>query len=295
MSQNEIEAQTFAHIANELMRLRQAVERLMPSKLQAPDWSKHAAWLYSRPHPNQPILDGITPLNSITFEDLHDIDRQKASVYANTAQFVNHKPANNVLLTGARGTGKSSLVRACLQHFAQDGLRMIEVSRDNLRDLPAIAKLVAQENQHRFILYCDDLSFETGESDYKALKTVLDGNLVGNCDNLLVYATSNRRHLLPEFHTDNSGYKHLENGEIHSSEAVEEKIALSERFGLWLSFYPFTQQEYLHIVGYWLHALGLEKYHTELEAAALQWALQRGSRSGRVARQFAVDAAGRIL
>lgn len=262
--------------------------------LHMPNWANHSAWHYDN-HSTGRVLRGLTPLSAIGFDDLHGIDRQKTSIRANTQQFMQGKPANNVLLTGARGTGKSSLIRACLHTFASQGLRIIEVNKEDLTDLPHIARLTSQSPDYRFILYCDDLGFEAGEPQYKALKTVLDGNLTGHSDNLLVYATSNRRHLLPELHSDNSGYKHLENGEIHPSEAAEEKIALSERFGLWLGFYPFTQAEYLHIVSYWLHQLGFQQLTQALEQDALQWALQRGSRSGRVARQFATDAAGRLL
>jgi uncharacterized protein len=213
---------------------------------------------------------------------------------ANTRQFVAGRPANNVLLTGARGTGKSSLIKACLNEFAAQGLRLIEVDKADLIDLTDLVDLVA-ERRERFVVFCDDLSFDEGEPGYKALKSALDGSVAQASENLLIYATSNRRHLLPEYMKENLSYTHTEDGEVHPGEVVEEKISLSERFGLWLSFYPFTQAEYLAIVAQWLHYFG-ETDATRLEAArpeALIWALERGSRSGRVAYQFARDWCGR--
>ncbi|MFM7703491.1 MAG: ATP-binding protein, partial [Rubrivivax sp.] len=197
--------------------------------------------------------------------------------------------ANNVLLTGARGTGKSSLIKACLNHFASQGLRLIEVDKADLVDLPDLVELVA-ERPERFIVYCDDLSFEAGESGYKALKSILDGSIAQSSDNVLIYATSNRRHLLPETMRENLSYQHTEDGEVHPGEVVEEKISLSERFGLWISFYPFSQDEYLAIVNEWLRHLGLDAPRIDsARPEALVWALERGSRSGRVAQQFARD------
>jgi predicted AAA+ superfamily ATPase len=200
---------------------------------------------------------------------------------------VQGKPANNVLLTGARGTGKSSLVKAALQRFAKQGLRVIEVDRTDLIDLPDIADLVAGRPEH-FIVFSDDLSFEANDPGYKALKSVLDGGIAATNDNLLIYATSNRRHLMPEHMAENLEAKHTEEGEIHPGETTEEKISLSERFGLWLSFYPFDQEQYLHIARHWVTVLTPGKYDAQkLQHAALLWALERGSRSGRVAYQFA--------
>jgi predicted AAA+ superfamily ATPase len=193
------------------------------------------------------------------------------------------------LLTGARGTGKSSLIKACLNEFADRGLRLIEVDKADLVDLPDIVDLVAERSE-RFIVFCDDLSFDDGEPGYKALKSILDGSVSQASDNVLVYATSNRRHLLPEYMQENLTYQHLENGEVHPGEGVEEKISLSERFGLWVSFYPFSQDEYLAIVGEWLRGLGLDEAAiAAARAESLVWALERGSRSGRVAYQFAKD------
>jgi len=211
----------------------------------------------------------------------------------NTAQFMAGQRANNVLLTGARGTGKSSLIKACLNEFAPRGLRLIEVDKADLVDLPDIVDLVG-DRPERFIVFCDDLSFDEGEPGYKALKSILDGSVAQASDNVLIYATSNRRHLLPEYMKENLSYQHTEDGEVHPGEVVEEKISLSERFGLWVSFYPFTQDEYLAIVAQWLHSFGVDA--AAIGAArqeSLVWALERGSRSGRVAFQFAKDYAGR--
>ena len=217
---------------------------------------------------------------------------QKARIDANTRQFLRGSLANNVLLTGARGTGKSSLIKALLNKYAAAGLRLIEVDKDDLIDLPDIVELIAGRPE-RFILFCDDMSFESGEPGFKALKSVLDGSVSALADNVLIYATSNRRHLMPEYFDENLDARHVD-GEVHPGEATEEKISLSERFGLWLSFYPFTQDEYLAIVRHWLREFCVPP--GEIEAAraeALQWSLSRGSRSGRVAWQFARDRAGR--
>ena len=211
----------------------------------------------------------------------------------NTAQFVHKRGANNVLLTGARGTGKSSLIRAVLNEYSAQGLRLIEVDKTDLVDLPDLVDLIAHRPE-RFIVYCDDLSFDEGEPGYKALKSVLDGSVAQASDNVLIYATSNRRHLLPEYMSENLTYKHTEDGEVHPGEVVEEKISLSERFGLWVSFYPFTQDEYLSIVAQWLRFYGVDEAAIAgARQESLVWALERGSRSGRVAHQFARDYAGR--
>ncbi len=226
-------------------------------------------------------------------EDLKEIDGQKEKIQRNTEQFVRGLPANNVLLTGARGTGKSSLIKACLNAYAPQGLRLIEVDKADLTDLPDIVEVVAGRPEY-FIVFCDDLSFEDGEPGYKALKSILDGSVAAATPNVLIYATSNRRHLLPEYMRENLTYTHTDDGEVHPGEGVEEKISLSERFGLWVSFYPFSQDEYLAIAAQWLASFGLGG--DAIAAArpeALVWALERGSRSGRVAYQFARDYAGR--
>ena len=225
--------------------------------------------------------------------DLKEIDDQKEKILRNTVQFVSGRPANNVLLTGSRGTGKSSLIKACLNEYSAQGLRLIEVDKADLTDLPDIVDVVSGLSE-RFIVFCDDLSFEEGEPGYKALKSILDGSIAAATPNVLIYATSNRRHLLPEYMAENLTYTHTEDGEVHPGEVVEEKISLSERFGLWVSFYPFTQDEYLTIVAQWLSSFGVDGQAIEASRpASLVWALERGSRSGRVAYQFARDYAGR--
>ena len=228
----------------------------------------------------------------IPFDDLKHVDAQKAAIRQNTERFVRGLPANNALLTGARGTGKSSLIRACLHEFSAQGLRLIEVDKRDLIDVADIVDIVAERTEH-FIIFCDDLSFDTNEAGYKELKAALDGSIAGTAKNVLIYASSNRRHLMPELMRDNLNTRYDGDGEIHPAEAVEEQISLSERFGLWLSFYPFRQDDYLDIVAHWLQRFGLEQREVpEARADALQFALQRGSRSGRVALQFARHWAG---
>ncbi|MDQ6882225.1 MAG: ATP-binding protein, partial [Pseudomonadota bacterium] len=226
---------------------------------------------------------------------LREIEPQKEKIQRNTLQFVQGQPANNVLLTGARGTGKSSLIKACLNEYAPRGLRLIEVDKADLVDLPDIVDVVGGRAE-RFIVFCDDLSFEEGEPGYKALKSILDGSVAASTPNVLIYATSNRRHLLPEYMKENLTYTHTDDGEVHPGEVIEEKISLSERFGLWVSFYPFTQDEYLAIAAQWLSSFDVTAANIEAaRAEALVWALERGSRSGRVAYQFARDYAGRNM
>lgn len=234
-------------------------------------------------------LDAIHNIAAINLNDLQHIERQKDILKRNTLAFLHGKPANNVLMTGARGTGKSSLVRSLLIEYADQGLRLVEIDKSDLGDLGQIIKMI-ETRPERFIVFCDDLSFEEGEASYKALKSALDGSIAAPGDNVLIYATSNRRHLMPEYMSENLQAQHHADGEIHPGETVEEKISLSERFGLWLSFYPFAQNDYLDIVGHWLaeHGCNPEQV-TQARSAALQWALERGSRSGRVARQFAKD------
>ena len=270
------------------------VEASLPHGVEQPDWNASIAFRYRRRRSGQGVITPVQHVGAMALDDLKEIDDQKEKIQRNTAQFVRGATANNVLLTGARGTGKSSLIRACLHTYAAQGLRLIEVDKSDLVDLTDIVELVAQRPE-KFIVFCDDLSFDEGEAGYKALKSVLDGSVAAATPNVLIYATSNRRHLLPEYMSENLSYKHTEDGEVHPGEVVEEKISLSERFGLWVSFYPFSQDEYLTIVGQWLGALGIASERiAAARADALLWALERGSRSGRVAYQFAKDFAGRV-
>ncbi len=276
--------------------LLQRVEAVLPPTYpREPDWKRSFAFRWrKRPGGGASYLQPVMHAASIALSDLHNIGTQKAQIEQNTRQFVQRRPANNVLLTGARGTGKSSLIKACLNQFAADGLRLIEVDKADLAELPDIVDLVAGRPE-RFVIFCDDLSFEEGESGYKALKVALDGSIAAQSDNVIIYATSNRRHLMPERMSDNASYKHDGDGDLHPGETVEEKISLSERFGLWLSFYPFKQDDYLDIAAHWLGSFGCTP--EQVAAArpeALRWALQRGSRSGRVAWQFAKDYAGKM-
>ncbi len=268
------------------------LEAVLPHPLCAPDWSASVAFRY-RKRGSAGLLQPVRHVAAIRLADLREVDAQKEKLLRNTEQFVAGRPANNVLLTGARGTGKSSLIKACLNAFAARGLRLIEVDKADLVDLPDLVDLVA-ERPERFVIFCDDLSFDEGEAGYKALKSMLDGSVAQSSDNVLIYATSNRRHLLPEYMKDNLSYRHTEDGEVHPGEVVEEKISLSERFGLWLSFYPFSQDEYLAIVAQWLRSFDVpEAAIAAARQESLVWALERGSRSGRVAFQFAKDFAGR--
>ena len=269
------------------------IESVLPQPLSAPDWSSSVAFRYRKRTSGHGSLEPVKHIGHMALGDLKEIDDQKEKIRLNTEQFVSGKPANNVLLTGSRGTGKSSLIKACLSEYSARGLRLIEVDKADLTDLPDIVDVVS-DLPEKFIIFCDDLSFEEGEPGYKALKSILDGSVAAATPNVLIYATSNRRHLLPEYMTENLTYTHTEDGEVHPGEAVEEKISLSERFGLWVSFYPFSQDEYLTIVAQWLSSFGVDK--TAIEAArpaSLVWALERGSRSGRVAYQFARDYAGK--
>lgn len=236
-------------------------------------------------------LQGVTHPQYSDLDDLLGMERQKSEVLRNTANFVRGRAANNVLLWGARGTGKSSLVKAVFHAYADQGLRLIEIETAALQRLPELVSLL-RGRQERFLLYCDDLSFEADDASYKTLKALLEGSIVAPPDNVLVYATSNRRHLIPEFQYENQETRYV-GEEVHPGESVEEKVSLSERFGLWLSFYPFSQAEYLEICAHWITRLGGHPAQPDFEQPAIQWAAQRGSRSGRVARQFAIDWLGR--
>nr|WP_315225957.1 ATP-binding protein [uncultured Albidiferax sp.] len=283
----------FERLMDRAEQLMQRIEAALPQPVTAPDWTAAIAYRYRRRGNGHGVLEPVRHIGHMALADLKEIDIQKEKIQRNTLQFVQGKPANNVLLTGARGTGKSSLIKACLNTYAPQGLRLIEVDKADLVDLPDIVDVVA-DRPEKFIVFCDDLSFEDGEPGYKALKSILDGSVAASTPNVLVYATSNRRHLLPEYMAENLTYTHTEDGEVHPGEVVEEKISLSERFGLWVSFYPFSQDEYLAIVAQWLQSFGVDA--AAIAAArpeSLVWALERGSRSGRVAYQFARDYAGR--
>ena len=285
----------FEHLLSRAEQLISRIESVLPQPLSAPaDWNASIAWRYRRRGSGHGVLEPVRHVAAMALTDLQEIDQQKEKIQRNTRQFVEGKPANNVLLTGARGTGKSSLIKACLNEYAPQGLRLIEVDKAELVDLPDIIEVVSSRPE-KFIVFCDDLSFDEGEAGYKALKSILDGSVAAATPNVLIYATSNRRHLLPEYMSENLTYTHTPDGEVHPGEGVEEKISLSERFGLWVSFYPFSQDEYLAIVAQWLSALGLEAEAVErARPEALVWALERGSRSGRVAYQFARDYVGRL-
>jgi uncharacterized protein len=286
-----MQADALARLIDRAHALIDRLEAVLPHAPAAPDWDASVALRYRR-RGNAGVLEPVRHVAAIRLAQLREVDAQKERLLRNTEQFVAGRPANNVLLTGARGTGKSSLIKACLNEFAPRGLRLIEVDKTDLVDLPDIVELVAGRRE-RFIVFCDDLSFDEGEPGYKALKSVLDGSVAESSDNVLIYATSNRRHLLPEYMKENLSYRHTDDGEVHPGEVVEEKISLSERFGLWLSFYPFTQDEYLAIVAQWLRAFGVaEDAIAAAQKVSLVWALERGSRSGRVAQQFARDWAG---
>ena len=269
------------------------IEAVLPQPMSAPDWQASIAYRYRKRSSGHGALEPVRHVADLQLGALQEIDIQKEKIRLNTEHFVQGLPANNVLLTGARGTGKSSLIKACLNEFSSRGLRLIEVDKSDLVDLPDIVDVVS-DRPEKFIVFCDDLSFDEGEPGYKALKSALDGSIAVATPNVLIYATSNRRHLLPEYMKENLTYQHTEDGEVHPGEVIEEKISLSERFGLWVSFYPFTQDEYLTIARQWLSSFGVQSNAIDaVRPEALVWALERGSRSGRVAYQFARDYAGR--
>jgi len=280
-----------ARLVGRAESLLERLERVLPQGPERTDWSASIAFRW-RKKDGRGVVEPVKNVHRIELTDLRGIDDQKRLVEQNTRQFVEGFPANNVLLTGARGTGKSSLVKALLNKYASRRLRLIEVEKQDLVDLTEIVDLICQRSE-RFILYCDDLSFEADEPGYKALKVVLDGSVAAASENCLIYATSNRRHLMPEYMHENLEYRHV-GEEIHPGETSEEKISLSERFGVWVSFYPFDQDDYLRIVDVWLeHFKAPQVRSDEMRRAAVQWALTRGSGSGRVAWQFARDWAGR--
>lgn len=283
-----------------LQRAEDVLERLepiLPARRVELDWNTTVAARWFR-EGRSGYLQGLQVSLDLSLDDLVGVDKQREQLANNTQQFVSGLPANHVLLWGSRGTGKSSLVRALLAEHAKSGLRLIEIERDHLADLPRVVEMLIGLPQ-RFVLFCDDLSFESGEGDYRVLKSVLDGSLERAPDNVLLYATSNRRHLVPEKESDNANWKQVD-GELHPSEAVEDKIALSDRFGLWLSFYPFTQDHFLSVVRHWITVLakptGLQwEWNHELEILAVRWATGRGNRNGRCAYQFARQWVGLAL
>ena len=279
-------------LVQRIVNVLERLEALLPARAREPDWHTSVAFRWrglEHPERLRPIVHPLT----LRLDDIRCIDRQKEAIDRNTRQFLAGFPANNVLLWGSRGTGKSSLIKALLNEYASRGLRLIEVDRQHLVELPDILEHL-ENRPEKFVLFCDDLSFEADDGSYKNLKAVLEGSLAGLTANILVYATSNRRHLLPEILQENLQARHVD-GEIHHGEAVEEKISLSERFGLWLSFHPFDQDQYLEVVRYWLEQHGATPHDwAEARMLALRFALQRGSRSGRVAAQFARDWSGRV-
>jgi len=285
-------SQPLEQLVARAVQLMDRIEAALPQSLSAPDWTQAIAWRYRKRSTGHGVLEPVRHVSDMGLADLQEIDGQKEKMQRNTEQFVRGLPANNVLLTGARGTGKSSLIKACLNAYSAQGLRLIEVDKSDLVDLPDIVDVVAGRPE-KFMIFCDDLSFEDGEPGYKALKSILDGSVAASTPNVLIYATSNRRHLLPEYMKDNLSYTHTDDGEVHPGEVIEEKISLSERFGLWVSFYPFSQDEYLTIVAQWMASLGASlSVIDSARPEALVWALERGSRSGRVAYQFARDFMG---
>ena len=265
------------------------LDALLPPEAAEPDWQALAYRWQSVGR--RGVLESLPNPHTFPLNRLAAVDTQMQRLVRNTEQFLEGRPANNVLMSGARGTGKSSLVKALLHEYAARGLRLIEVDKTDLVSLPSLLTLL-EKRPEKFIVFCDDLSFESGEDTYKALKTALDGGLSQRCDNVLVYATSNRRHLMPEYMDENQATTGIR-GEVQPKEAVEEKVSLSDRFGLWLSFYPFDQNDYLQAVENWLADFGLPLDDTARHAA-LNWSLMRGSRSGRIAWQFACDWAGRL-
>lgn len=265
------------------------LDLVLPEEPDKTDWNALAYRWHSVG--KKGILESLPNPHTFPLDRLAAVGTQTEKLKRNTEQFLAGRSANNVLMSGSRGTGKSSLVKALLHEYAEQGLRLIEVDKSDLVSLPALLSLL-KDRPEKFIVFCDDLSFETGDETYKALKTALDGGLSQRCSNVLVYATSNRRHLMPEYMDENGGTTGIR-GEIHQKEAVEEKISLSDRFGLWLSFYPFDQNDYLQAVENWLGDFGVD-FDETARKAALQWAQMRGNRSGRSAWQFACDWAGRL-
>jgi predicted AAA+ superfamily ATPase len=286
-----------SELTAQLRRVLSSLEQMLPKPVAKVDWkSSHAAnW---RRHSLAGFLEPVPNVEGIRLDDLLGIERQKEAVEANTRQFLAGFPANNILLWGTRGTGKSSLIRAILNRYAPEGLRVIQVDKSDLVHLPDIVDQVKEE-PFRFIIFSDDVSFVEGESSYKMLKSVLDGSVYAPPENILIYITSNRRHLLPEYETDNRGAM-MVNGEIHHGEGVEEKISLSGRFGIWVPFHTFSQDQYLEVVRQWVAKLAAKHgaevpWTQEARDEAINWSQKKGDRSGRIAYQFATNWVGQCL
>lgn len=282
----------------QLKRVLSSLEMLLPKPTELINWKTCHAANWRRHHALAGYLEPVEKVDPLTLDDLLGIDEQKKIVVENTCQFLKGFPANNVLLWGTRGTGKSSLIRAVLNRYAAEGLRIIQVDKDDLTHLPDIIDAVKRE-PYRFVLFSDDVSFEVGESSYKMLKSALDGSVYALPDNILIYVTSNRRHLIPEYESDNRGAM-LYNNEIHHGEAVEEKISLSGRFGIWVPFHPFTQDQYVNVVHCWVDKLCLQTnislpWDKDAEIAAIDWYRVKGDSSGRIAYQFACNWVGQAL
>ena len=276
------------HLITRAESLINKLENLLPAQMPSVDWQT-TAWRWLKIN-GKSQLQAVQNPHQISLNNIHFVDAQKAEIVRNTQQFLASLPANNVLLTGARGTGKSSLIKALLTEFSQQNLRLIEVEKHDLVQLPEIVSLI-KNRPEKFIIFCDDLTFEANDESYKALKVVLDGSISNVSENMLVYATSNRKNLMPEFMADNLATKHAD-GEIRPSDTIEEKTALAERFGLWLSFYAFDQDEYLAICKSWLATFDIA-WDEAASRAALSFTHTRGARSGRVAYQFARDYSGK--
>lgn len=284
------EQEKFFQLAN---RILERLERFIPDEAGCFDPDNHIAYQWQKGRFSS-VLNPIDLDQRLTPDDLQCIDHQKRELIRNTEQLLNSYPANHALLWGPRGTGKSSLIRAILNQYHKDGLRLIEIRSDQISYLPEVIQLLKGSDYH-YVIFCDDLSFEANNQNYKTLKVMLDGSVNVTPENIIIYATSNRRHLLPEYMSENKKSKII-NNELHLNEAIEEKISLSERFGLWLSFHPFSQSEYLVIVKYWLNKMNCgTRMSAKVEQAALQWALGHGSRSGRSAWLFARDWTGKQM
>jgi len=281
----------------QLKKVLAAVEKLLPSPVKAVDWSTTVAAVWRR-HALSGHLEAADGGARIHLDDLLGIDRQKVVLDENTRQFLAGFPANNVLLWGTRGTGKSSIIRALLHEYAGKGLRLLQVDKSDLASLPDIVDAIKEE-PYRFIIFADDVSFETGESGYKMLKSALDGSVYAPPKNVLIYVTSNRRHLLPEYESDNRGAM-MVNNEIHHGESVEEKISLSNRFALWVGFHPFTQDQYVEVARLWTERVASDNGFTftwtnDIAKEAIDWSHVKGDKSGRTAWQFATQWVGRAM